>query len=67
MENLEIIRKDMSKALKSKRNERYYEKRKNDRMFCESCKRYIDKYCFAVHLKTRLHQRCQEITEEAKH
>lgn len=65
MENSD--RTKISKALRKKRNERFYEKRKNDRIFCECCKRHIDKYYWTGHINTRLHKRCQEIADESKH
>lgn len=64
MENID--RTKIKREIRQRRNQRFYEKRKGDRIFCECCVRFIDKYYWKTHIQTALHKHCEEIFHEQK-
>lgn len=51
------------KLLKKLRNQEYYEKRKTEKVYCETCFCSVDKYQYKIHVESRKHANMLRIVD----
>ena len=57
-------REAINKQIKKLQNRRAYEKRKQEKIYCEVCARKVDRLYIDKHLETTKHKRREELLNE---